>query len=99
MLAALALATKAHAASPEVRAVRVTSLDFRPAVRVLTTDDVPPGEVVRDGLANRPFGLLHGAARGYAARKIGHVGGEVLPGSFDHDGIAHGTLISPARTA
>jgi hypothetical protein len=49
MLAALALATKAHAASPEVRAVRVTSLDFGPAVRVLTTDDVPPGEVVREG--------------------------------------------------
>ena len=49
MLAALAIATKAHAASPEVRAVRVTTLDFRPAVRVLTTDDVPPGEVVREG--------------------------------------------------
>jgi hypothetical protein len=49
VLAAAALATKAHAAAPEVRAVRVTSLDLRPAVRVLTTDDVPPGEVVREG--------------------------------------------------
>jgi hypothetical protein len=49
MLAAIALATKAPAASPEVKAVRVTTLDFRPAVRVLTTEDVPPGEVVREG--------------------------------------------------
>ena len=49
MLAALAIATRAHAAALEVRAVRVTTLDFRPAVRVLTTEDVPPGEVVREG--------------------------------------------------
>lgn len=48
-LAALALAANARAAEPEVRAVRVTTLDFRPAVRVLTSDEVPPGEVVREG--------------------------------------------------
>jgi hypothetical protein len=48
-LAALALATNARAAEPEVRAVRVTILDFRTAVRVLTSEDAPPGEVVREG--------------------------------------------------
>lgn len=47
--AALALATGARAAPPEVRAVRVTNLDFRTALRVLTSDEVPPGEVVREG--------------------------------------------------
>jgi hypothetical protein len=48
-LAALALATKAPAAEPEVRAVRLTTLDFRVAIRVLTSDDVPPGELAREG--------------------------------------------------
>jgi hypothetical protein len=48
-LAAFALATNAPAAEREVRAVRATTLDFRPALRVLTSEDVPPGEVVREG--------------------------------------------------
>ena len=48
-LAALALGTSAPAAPAEVKAVRVTTLDFRIAVRVLTSEDVPPGEVVREG--------------------------------------------------
>ncbi len=48
-LAALALATNAPAAEPEVRAVRATTLDFRVALRVLTSEDVAPGEVVREG--------------------------------------------------
>jgi hypothetical protein len=47
--AALALAANGGAAEPEVRAVRVTTLDFRAAVRVLTSESVPPGEVVREG--------------------------------------------------
>jgi hypothetical protein len=47
VLCAFALAANSPAAEPEVRAVRVTSLDFRTAIRVLTSDDVPPGEVVR----------------------------------------------------
>jgi hypothetical protein len=49
VLAAFALAASSPAAEPEVRAVRVTTLDFRTAIRVLTSDDVPPGEVVREG--------------------------------------------------
>jgi hypothetical protein len=48
-LAALACSANASAAEPEVRAVRVTTLDFRTAIRVLTSEDVPPGEVVREG--------------------------------------------------
>jgi hypothetical protein len=48
-LAAFALATHAPAAEPEVRAVRATTLDFRVALRVLTSEDVPPGSVVREG--------------------------------------------------
>jgi len=48
-LAAFALATNAPAAEPEVRAVRATTLDFRVALRVLTSEDAPPGEVVREG--------------------------------------------------
>ncbi|HSD65726.1 MAG TPA: hypothetical protein VLF95_03440, partial [Vicinamibacteria bacterium] len=48
-VAAFALAASAPAAPPEVRAVRVTTLDFRTAVRILTSEDVPPGEVVREG--------------------------------------------------
>jgi hypothetical protein len=49
VLAALALAANSPAAEPEVRAVRVTTLDFRTAIRILTSEDVPPGEVVREG--------------------------------------------------
>ena len=48
-LAAFALATNAPAAEPEVRAVRATTLDFRVALRVLTSPDAPPGEVLREG--------------------------------------------------
>ena len=48
-LAALALAANARPAGPEVRAVRVTNLDFRAAVRILTSEGVPPGEVAREG--------------------------------------------------
>ena len=49
ILAALALAAPARAQEPEVRAVRATTLDFRPALRVLTSEAVPPGEIVREG--------------------------------------------------
>ena len=48
-LLALALAATSRAQEPEVRAVRATTLDFRPALRVLTSEQVPPGEVVREG--------------------------------------------------
>jgi hypothetical protein len=49
-LAALALAANAPAADrPEVRAVRETTIDLRTALRVLTSEDVPPPEVVREG--------------------------------------------------
>jgi hypothetical protein len=48
-LAAFALAATARAEEPQVRAVRATTLDFRPAIRVLTSDGVPPAEVVREG--------------------------------------------------
>ena len=48
-LAAFALAANAPAAEPEVRAVRATTLDFRVALRVLTSPDAPPGEVLREG--------------------------------------------------
>jgi hypothetical protein len=46
---ALALAATSRAQEPEVRAVRATMLDFRPALRVLTSETVAPGEVVREG--------------------------------------------------
>ena len=48
-LALAALAGLAAASTPEVRAVRVTSLDLRTAVRLLGSDDMPPAEVVREG--------------------------------------------------
>jgi hypothetical protein len=48
-LAALTLAATARAQQGEVRAVRATTLDFRPAIRVLTSENVPPAEVVRQG--------------------------------------------------
>ncbi len=47
-VAALALAASSRAQEPEVRAVRATTLDFRPAIRVLTSEGVT-GEVVREG--------------------------------------------------
>ena len=58
-LAALTLAATARAQEPEVRAVRATTLDFRPALRVLTSEGVPAGEVVREG----DFVLLRIAGR------------------------------------
>ena len=48
-LTALALAVSARAEAPQVQAVRLTTLDFRTALRILTSEDVPPGEVVREG--------------------------------------------------
>ncbi len=45
-VAALAALLASH---PEVRAVRITSLDSRTAVRLLTSDDVPAATVVREG--------------------------------------------------
>jgi hypothetical protein len=48
-LAALLFAATARPQEGELRAVRATTLDFRPAIRVLTSEDVPPGEVVREG--------------------------------------------------
>ena len=48
-LVCLALAATAGAAEPELRAVRLTTLDFRPALRVLVEPSQPPGEVVREG--------------------------------------------------
>ena len=48
-LAALTLAAAARAQDGEVRAVRSTTLDFRPAIRVLTSESVPSGEVAREG--------------------------------------------------
>jgi hypothetical protein len=49
VLAALTLAAPSRAQESELRAVRTTTLDFRTALRVLTSEDVPPGEVVREG--------------------------------------------------
>jgi hypothetical protein len=43
------LAVFAAVAPPQVRAVRLTTLDFRPAVRILTSEDMPPGQVAREG--------------------------------------------------
>ncbi len=48
-LVALTLAAAARAQDGEVRAVRSTTLDFRPAIRVLTSESVPSGEVAREG--------------------------------------------------
>lgn len=52
-LAAMATltATQAQAAAsvPEVQAVRLTTIDFRPAVRVLVSDDMPASRVTREG--------------------------------------------------
>ena len=48
-LALALLAALAVSGTGSVRAVRVTTLDFRTAVRVLTTDNVPGAMVVREG--------------------------------------------------
>lgn len=47
----LALATLAATQAPPgaVHAVRSTTLDFRPAIRVLTSEDVPPAAIEREG--------------------------------------------------
>jgi hypothetical protein len=49
VLGALVLAAPGGADGAELRAVRSTTIDFRVALRVLTSDDVPAGEVVREG--------------------------------------------------
>jgi hypothetical protein len=46
---ALAAVAALLASGPEVRAVRVTNLDYRTALRVLTSEDVPVTTFVRDG--------------------------------------------------
>ena len=48
-LAALTLAVTTRAEEPELRALRATTLDFRAALRVLTSEGVPPADVVREG--------------------------------------------------
>ncbi len=63
---ALGLAATVRAQEPEVRAVRATTLDFRAAIRVLTSDGVPPGEVVREG----EFVVLRVAARAPAGLSL-----------------------------
>jgi hypothetical protein len=45
----LTLVATAYAQELEVRAVRTTTLDFRPAIRVLTSEAVPSAVVVREG--------------------------------------------------
>jgi hypothetical protein len=49
MAAAVAFATATVSAAPSVDAVRVTTLDFRTAVRVLTSAGVPAATVAREG--------------------------------------------------
>lgn len=48
-LALTLLAVILASAGPGVHAVRVTTLDFRAAVRVLTSEDTPPAIVLREG--------------------------------------------------
>ena len=52
-LAAMATlaAVQAQAADslPEVQAVRLTTIDYRPALRVLVSDDMPASRVTREG--------------------------------------------------
>lgn len=49
-LTTLAATTRSRAATelPEVLAVRLTTIDFRPAIRLLVSDDMPAGRVTRD---------------------------------------------------
>lgn len=42
------LTALAALATPEVEAVRLTTIDHRPALRILGSDDLPPAEVVRE---------------------------------------------------
>ena len=49
LVALLAVARAAAAADPELRAVRLTLLDYRPALRLLVDPSLPAGEVVREG--------------------------------------------------
>jgi hypothetical protein len=44
-----AFAATAGAEEPELRAVRLTNLDYRPALRLLIAPELPAGEVVREG--------------------------------------------------
>jgi hypothetical protein len=48
-LLVLAASSLVAGAEPDVLAVRLTTIDFRTALRVLTRESVPPGEVVREG--------------------------------------------------
>src|ERR1700730_7415029 len=48
-----------------------------------------PAQVQFYGLADKLFGFFHGHARRNASRKIRHVCGIVICGSFDDNGIAH----------
>jgi len=48
-MAFLAVARAVAAAEPELRAVRLTMLDYRPALRLLVDPALPAGEVVREG--------------------------------------------------
>jgi len=43
------LAAMAAASAPEVRAVRITTIDHRTAIRILVSEDMPPAEIVREG--------------------------------------------------
>lgn len=43
------LAAAATSARPEVHAVRLTTIDYRPALRVLTSEDMPPETITRKG--------------------------------------------------
>ncbi len=44
-----AFAATAGAEEPELRAVRLTNLDYRPALRLLIAPELPAAEVVREG--------------------------------------------------
>jgi hypothetical protein len=63
-LALTLLAVILVSAGPGVHAVRVTTLDFRAAVRILTSEDTPPAVVLREGeevvirIPARPAGEL-----------------------------------------
>jgi hypothetical protein len=44
----LAVLVAATSSRPEVHAVRLTTIDFRPALRILTSEDMPPETIVRE---------------------------------------------------
>lgn len=81
---ALALAAPARAEEPELRALRATTLDFRPAIRVLTSPSVPPGEVVREG----EFVVLRIAARAPAELPLPAVEKPIESVAVERDGEA-----------